>query len=240
MKTARWYGILCLSFFLWLLLFPPWMELSRAFLSDKLGTQVSTVCHSLGHHWRFSVPLHWQWRADVRQSFLVPNLAARIDYQRMLYEAAIGFVALALLFLLLSALEMPERIRNWRNRDLKGSKTGVRPLSPNPPPPPDLADALTAKPLGTPLTASEQVVPSPEGVERTFDAKALAAQIIASMPPRPVSPLPLHASGWEEFRDARAAELRGQPPTARPEATVPPPQTPTASSTLAIPTEVRR
>jgi len=171
----------------------------------------------------------------------------------MLYEAAIGFVALALLFLLLSALEMPERIRNWRNRDLKGSKTGVRPLSPNPPPPPDLADALTAKPLGTPLTASEQVVPSPEGVERTFDAKALAAQIIASMPPRPVSPLPLHASGWEEFRDARAAELRGQPPPfpspisptpapppTRPGATVPPPQTPTASSTLAIPTEVRR
>ncbi|MDR3774549.1 MAG: hypothetical protein P4L26_14445 [Terracidiphilus sp.] len=125
MKTARWYGILYLAFLLWLLLFPPWMELNRTFLSDKLGTQVSTVSHSLGHYWRFSVPLHWQWRADVRQSFLVPNLAARIDYQQMLYEAAIIFVLLALFFLLLPALEMPTRIRNWRNRDLKRAVRGV-------------------------------------------------------------------------------------------------------------------
>jgi len=126
MKTARWYGILSLSFCLCLLLFPPWMESGRAFLSDKLGTQVSTVSHSLGHHWWFAVPLHWQWRADVRQSFLVPNLAAQIDYQQMLYEAAIGLVVFALLFLLLPALEMPARIGNWRNREFKSTITGVR------------------------------------------------------------------------------------------------------------------
>jgi hypothetical protein len=98
MKTARWYGILCLSFCLWLLLFPPWMERydSQSFLS-------------LGHHWRFSHPSHWEWRESAHQSFLVPNRWARIDYQQMLYEAAIGLVALALLFLLLPALEMPIR-----------------------------------------------------------------------------------------------------------------------------------
>lgn len=229
MKTARWYGILSLSYCLWLLLFPPWMESSRASLSDKLGTQVSTVSHSLGHNWRFSAPLHWQWGADVRQRFLVPNLAARIDYQRMLYEAAIVFVALALQFLLLSALEMPARIRNWRNRDLKGTMTSET-LFRNPPLPPNLADALTSKPLGTPLGASEQVAPSPEGAERAFDAKAIAGAIIASVPPRPVLSTPLYAGGWEEFRDARAAESRGQSP----------PPIPNASSTPATPTKVRK
>jgi len=35
MKTARWFGILYLSFCLWLLLFPPWMELSRAFRQTR-------------------------------------------------------------------------------------------------------------------------------------------------------------------------------------------------------------
>jgi len=58
-----------------------------------------------------------------------------IRYRLMLYEAAIGLVALALLFLFLSALEMPfrrvtafakveiillgTRVRNWRHRDRK-------------------------------------------------------------------------------------------------------------------------
>ncbi len=234
MKTARWFGILYLSFCLWLLLFPPWMWTENHY--------AFTASYTLGNHWRFSVPSHWEWSEASQQSFLVPDrrMQTQIDYQLMQYEAVIGLLALALLFLLLPALGMPTRIRNWRNQARKGNVTGVGAFSPNPPPPPDLAAALTGKPPGTPLTASEQVVPSPEGVERTFDAKALAAQILASMPPRPVSPLPLHASGWEEFRDARAAELRGQPPPARPEAAVPPPQTPTASSTLAIPTEVRR
>jgi hypothetical protein len=94
MKTARWYGILYLSFCLWLLLFPPWIE------------SYGSYSQSLGRHWRFSYPPYWQWREAQQQSFLVPNLRARIDYQQMLYEAAIGLVALALLFLLLPALEM--------------------------------------------------------------------------------------------------------------------------------------
>jgi hypothetical protein len=97
MKTARWYGILYLSFCLWLLLFPPWLQF---YGSDS---------QSLGHHWRFSHPLHREWRESAQQNFLVPNRWARIDYQQMLYEAAIGLVALALLFLLLPALEMPIR-----------------------------------------------------------------------------------------------------------------------------------
>jgi hypothetical protein len=97
MKTARWYGILYLSFCLWLLLFPPWMQ------------SYTSYSYSLGHHWRFSHPLHWEWREYEQKSFLVPNWLARIDYQQMLYEAAIGLVALALLFLLLPALE--SRIR---------------------------------------------------------------------------------------------------------------------------------
>jgi len=230
MKSARWYVILSLSFCLWLLLFPPWAESGRVFISDEVGDHVATVSHSLGHRWWSSVPTHWEWSERDQQSFLVPNLAARIDYQQMLYEAAIVFVALALLFLLLSFLEMPARIRNWRNRDLKGTMTGVRLFSPNPPLPPNLADALTGKPLGTPLGASEQVAPSPEGAEQAFDAKAIAAAIIALVPPRPVLSTPLYAGGWEEFRDARAAELRGQPP--RP--------IPNASSTPATPLEVRK
>ena len=142
MKTARWYGILYLSFCLWLLLFPPWVESNRTFLDDDLGGHISSVFHSLGHHWRFSVPLHWQWSDDTQRSSLVPNLAARIDYQQMQYEAVIGLVVLALVFLLLAALETPirritacakveislmgTRIRNWRSRDRKRTITGVR------------------------------------------------------------------------------------------------------------------
>ncbi len=141
MKTARWCGIFCLSFFLWLLLFPPWMELSGRFIENNIGGLFHPYT-GLGHHWRFSVPLHWQWRASARQSFLVPNLAARIDYRLMLYEAAIGLVAFALLFLLLPSLEVPirriaactkveiiligRRIRNWRNRERKRTISGVR------------------------------------------------------------------------------------------------------------------
>jgi len=102
MKTARWYGILYLSFCLWLLLFPPWMM------------RWGSYSHSLGRHW--SRPFHWDWNEYMRKSFFVPNLAARIDYQELLYEAAIGLVALALLFLLLPALEMPiRRIRQLRS-----------------------------------------------------------------------------------------------------------------------------
>lgn len=115
MRTARWYGILYLSFLLWLLLFPPWMESRRALPSDGMTAEHNTpsVYHSLGHHWRFSVLLHrdyaWSQDAHAWDSFLVPNLGAQIDYRQMLYEAATGLVALALLFLLLPALTMPFR-----------------------------------------------------------------------------------------------------------------------------------
>src|SRR5271165_5539819 len=100
MKTARAYGIFCLSFFLWLLLFPPWMESRETFLSGQRGWFVAgdevfpfAVSHSLGHHWRFSAPLHWEWSQGDQQSFFVPNLGARIDYRLMLYEAVVGLVA---------------------------------------------------------------------------------------------------------------------------------------------------
>jgi len=142
MKTARWCGIFCLSFFLWLLLFPPWMELSELSYSDHIGERLNAYTSSLGHHWRFSVPYHWEWFQSDQQSFFVPNLDARIDYRQMLYEAVIGLVALALLFLLHPALEMAirkftacakveiilmgTRIRNWRHRDRKSSIAGVR------------------------------------------------------------------------------------------------------------------
>jgi hypothetical protein len=105
---TRWYGILYLSLCLWLLLFPPWM----------LPYDVS-YSYSLGHHWRFFIPSHWEWRESAQKSFLVPVWRARIDYQQLLYEAAIGLVALALLFLLLPALEASIR----RIRLLRSSRT---------------------------------------------------------------------------------------------------------------------
>ena len=132
MKTARWYGILYLTFLLWLLLFPPWMELSEASYSYKIGERNNPDTSSLGHHWRFSVPSHWEWSQGDQQSFFVPNLDARIDYWKLLYEAVIGLVALALPFLLIPDLKLSirritactkveiilirTRIRNWRRR----------------------------------------------------------------------------------------------------------------------------
>jgi hypothetical protein len=106
MKTARWYGILCLSFFLWLLLFPPWM-----WMEPHYGVHPFTASYSLGNHWRFTVPLHWEWSEAAQRSLLVPDrrMQTQIDYQLMQYEAVIGFVALALLSFLLSALEIPIR-----------------------------------------------------------------------------------------------------------------------------------
>jgi hypothetical protein len=110
------------------------MELSGRFIENNVGEHFHPYA-GIGHHWRFSVPLHWQWSYYEQKSSLVPNLKARIDYLQMVYEAAIGFVALALLFLLLPALEMPirkittctkveiilmgTRIRNWRNQHRK-------------------------------------------------------------------------------------------------------------------------
>lgn len=102
MKTARWYGILYLSFCLCLLLFPPWM------------VSFGSYSYSLGLHWRFSHPFHWEWQESAHQSFFLPNQQARIDYQQMLYDAAIGLAALALLFLLVPALEVT--IRRIRQR----------------------------------------------------------------------------------------------------------------------------
>jgi hypothetical protein len=129
MKAIRWYGILYLSFLLWLLLFPPWMELSRRFIQNSIGQGFHPYT-SVGHHWRFSVPYHWEWWAGPQQSYFLPNLGARIDYRLMLYEAVVGLVAVALLFLAVPPLVMTfrkitaytragiifmgTRIRNWR------------------------------------------------------------------------------------------------------------------------------
>lgn len=140
MKVVRWYGILYVSFLLWLLLFPPWMESDKAEVYDDLGWHVSTVSHGLGHHWRFSVPFHWEYWYGPQGSFFLPNLGARIDYRLMLYEAVIGLVAIGLLSLLLPALVMPVRkmiarakvefflvkthIRNWRFRNHNRTITG--------------------------------------------------------------------------------------------------------------------
>jgi hypothetical protein len=85
------------------------MELNRTLIHDDQGRRVDEVSHGLGHHWRFSVPLYWQWSYYEQKSSFVPNLKARIDYHEMLYEAVTGLVALALLFLLLPALAMPLR-----------------------------------------------------------------------------------------------------------------------------------
>lgn len=131
MKTARWFGIFYLSFLLRLLLFPPWMELSAHFIKDNTGGRFHPYAN-LGHHWRFAIPLHWEWWAGPQQSYFLPNLGAWIDYRLMLYEATIGLVTSALLFLLFPALKMPirkitaytkagiifmgTRIRNWRRR----------------------------------------------------------------------------------------------------------------------------
>ena len=119
MKMARWYGILSLSFCLWLLLFPPWVWTEHHY--------ALTATYSLGNHWRFNVPPHWEWSEAAQQSHLVPDrrMQTQVDYQLMQYEAVIGLVAVSLLFLLLPALEMPARIRNWRKRDLKREQMGV-------------------------------------------------------------------------------------------------------------------
>jgi hypothetical protein len=111
MNVTRWCGITYLSFLLWLLLFPPWMESHRTYLEGDAGQLVAedevfpvSVTFSLGHHWRFSIPRHWEWSPGDRQSFFVPNLGSQIDYRTMLYEAVIGLVALGLSWLAVSAL----------------------------------------------------------------------------------------------------------------------------------------
>jgi len=144
MKAARWFGIIYLSFLLWLLLFPPWVELQRTYLYGDEDRHASTVAHALGHHWRFSIPFRWEWSQGDQQSYFLPNLAARIDYRQMLYEAVTGLVALALLFLLLSVVKMPlrkmtvyakveiiliwARVRNWCRRVLPLPAKAVVPL----------------------------------------------------------------------------------------------------------------
>jgi hypothetical protein len=126
MKTARWFGILSLSFCLWLLLFPPWTGLSPRLVNDDLGLHIVDAPLNLGHHyWRNPPPEHWQWSYADQKSSLVSYRQELIDYRLMLYEAAMGLGALALLFLLLPAIEMPTRIRNWRNQDLKRAVKGV-------------------------------------------------------------------------------------------------------------------
>lgn len=105
MKAARWYGVLSISFLLWLMLFPPWVDSAWA----EAYSPDSAVLHRLGHHWRFSVPLHWSWSESSRQSIFVSDWGARIDYRLMTYEAVVGLLAIALAFLFIRSLEGPAR-----------------------------------------------------------------------------------------------------------------------------------
>lgn len=121
MKAARWYSIFCLSFVLWLLLFPPWVESRYA----ELNYPDFAIMHRLGHHWRFSVPSHWGWLEGAHQSVLVPDVGARIDYRTMLYETVLGIIILTLLFLLFGALE-PSARRISAKAKLRLNGMGVR------------------------------------------------------------------------------------------------------------------
>ena len=99
MKAFRIFGILSLSFCLWILLFPPWASVEFALIQAP----DSTSFHRLGHHWRFTAPMYWRWDSSVRTSSYVPNVGARIDYRLMAYEIAIGLVAVALWVLIMEA-----------------------------------------------------------------------------------------------------------------------------------------
>ena len=96
MKTLRLFGVLSLGYCLWRLLFPPWIE------SEYVQIRYpDTLLHRLGHHWRFSAPMHWSWRFDTSTSIYVADWGAQIDYRLMAYEIVLGLVAIGFLVLLI-------------------------------------------------------------------------------------------------------------------------------------------
>jgi hypothetical protein len=114
MKSLRLYGALGLGYCLWRLLFPPWIE-------SEYGQiwYPDTLRYRLGHHWRFSAPMHWSWSFDTRTSIYVADWGARIDYRLMLYEIILGLVAIGFLVFLVDVLQSPVRaliIRITRHR----------------------------------------------------------------------------------------------------------------------------
>lgn len=109
MRALRGLAIMYLSFELWLMLFPPWIDSNWA---QQIYPD-SAVTHRLGHHWRFSAPLHWAWLEETRKSFLEPDLVARIDYRLMLYESVLG---LAVSMFIVIVLDMLNRSRKTRSR----------------------------------------------------------------------------------------------------------------------------
>lgn len=95
----RIYGVLSLGYCLWRLLFPPWIE------SEYVQIRYpDTLRYRLGHHWRFSAPMHWSWRFDTSTSIYVADWGARIDYRLMVYEIILGLVAIGFLVLLVGLL----------------------------------------------------------------------------------------------------------------------------------------
>jgi hypothetical protein len=120
MRALRLYGTLVLGFWLWIMLFPPWMESVRAAFGYP-----DTLWHRLGHHWRFSPPMHWQWSFDTQTSSYAADWGARIDYRLMAYEMAVVLVAAGFLVLLIQALHGPVlwiRLAVLRKRSSSGPR----------------------------------------------------------------------------------------------------------------------
>ena len=88
----RLFATSYLVFLLWLFPFPPW-----AVNSEVPTGNYNSAAISLGHHWRFSLPLFDRWKAG----HLVPDQMAVIQYQLMAYEAALALILLGLLWVAL-------------------------------------------------------------------------------------------------------------------------------------------
>jgi hypothetical protein len=98
MRALRLYGTLVLGFWVLILLFPPWIDSGHARLAQIWYPD--TLRYRLGHHWRFSPPMHWGWSFDTKTSIYVADLGARIDYRLMAYEMVLVLVSFGFLVLL--------------------------------------------------------------------------------------------------------------------------------------------
>src|SRR5437868_10200163 len=102
MIALRLYGTVVSGLWAWILLFPPWFESAYAAIWYP-----DTLLHRLGHHWRFSPPMHWQWSLETRTSTYAADWGARIDYRLMLYEMTLVLVAVGFFVLLIQTLHGP-------------------------------------------------------------------------------------------------------------------------------------